>query len=140
MHIEHNLSIEAPAEVVWDLTTDLEAWPSMTPTMTAVDRLDEGPLRVGSSARVKQPGQRPTVWTVTRLEEPTTFAWSAKVLGITMTALHRITPQEAGCRNTLSVDLTGRGSGLIGRVIGRQVSKAIATENQGFKARAEATR
>jgi len=36
--------------------------------MTSVERLDDGPITLGSRARVKQPGQRPAVWTVTELE------------------------------------------------------------------------
>ncbi len=82
MTITHELIIEAPVEQVWALTVDVESWPTMTPTMTSVQRLDEGPLRVGSTARIKQPGQSSRIWTVTTLEPNEAFAWEAPGLSV----------------------------------------------------------
>ena len=76
--ISHELEIAAPIERVWDLTLDIERWPELTPTITSVERLEVGPLAVGSSARLVQPRQSPRVWTVTDLQAPTRFAWSAR--------------------------------------------------------------
>ena len=94
--ITHTLDIAAPIDTVWALTVDLESWPEMSPTMTSVQRLDDGPLRVGSQALVKQPAQRPTTWTVTRLDGPNLFEWTAKVLSVTMTASHQLEAIDAG--------------------------------------------
>jgi hypothetical protein len=98
----------------------------------------KGPLRVGSRARVKQPAQRAAVWTVTRLEPNELFEWEARVLGVHMVGRHRITPDGDRCRNTLQIDLSGRGSGVLGKLAGGRIRKAIATENEGFKRAAEA--
>jgi hypothetical protein len=106
--------------------------------MTVVERLDDGPLRVGSSARVKQPGQRAKVWTVTAVEPGRRFAWRSRVFGTDMTGTHTLHPTEQGTANTLTIDMAGRGSGLVGRVMGRQIHKSLATENAGFKRAAEA--
>jgi uncharacterized membrane protein len=140
MVIEHELTIDAPPEVVWKLTADIEGWPALTPTIKHVERLDDGPLRVGSRARVKQPAQRPTVWTVTRLEPDERFEWEATVLGMHMTARHHLTPEGSGCRSRLELELSGRRAGLLGRLVGARIRKAIATENEGFKKAAEANR
>ena len=129
--------IEAPAEVVWDLTLDVTSWPQITPTMTSVERLDAGPIHVGSSARVKQPRQTAAVWTVTRLEQGREFTWRTRRMGMTMTGSHIVEPVGDHCRNTLSIDVEGRGSVLFGRVFGRVVASAIATENASFRARAQ---
>jgi uncharacterized membrane protein len=137
MLIETDLAIAAPAPRVWDLTIDVERWPSLTPTITDVSRLDEGELRLGSSAKVVQPWQRPAVWTVTELEPGAVFAWRTKVATVTMTGRHVITPTADGCVNALSVELSGFGSGLLGRLAGSRIRQAIETENQGFKAAAE---
>lgn len=133
MIIEHELTIDAPAEVLWDLTIDVERWPEVTPTVTSVERLDDGPMRVGSRARVKQPGQRAAMWTVTVVEPGHRFEWETVVFGVRMVGRHVITPIDGGCRNTLQVELTGRGAGLLGRLTGGRIRKAIATENQGFQ-------
>jgi uncharacterized membrane protein len=137
MGITNDLIIEAGIDRVWELTVDVEGWPSLTPTMTSVERLDSGPLEVGSSARVVQPRQRPTTWTVTRLEPRSLFEWQAKVGTVTMTATHRLSPSGDACRNSLEVTLTGFGSGILRRLVGSKIREAIETENAGFKAVAE---
>ncbi len=132
------LLIEAEVDEVWALTVDVERWPELTPTMTRVERLDDGPLAVGSRARITQPGQRPAVWTVSRLEPGVAFEWWTKVGPVTMTGGHQLRPDGRGCVNLLTLDITGRGSRLVGRLVGRRIGDAIERENRGFKAAAEA--
>jgi hypothetical protein len=105
--------------------------------MTSVERLDSGPLRVGSQARIKQPRQRLAVWTVERCDAPSAFEWSTRTMGITMTARHRIEPTATGCRNTLSIDMTGGLSRILGRFVGSSIAQTIATENECFQREAE---
>ena len=138
MSIKSELVIGAAVERVWDLTVDIEGWPALTPTMTSVERVDEGPLRVGSTARVVQPRQRPASWTVTRLDERSVFEWQTKMATVTLAARHQLTEVPDGCRNTLTVDLSGFGSRLMGRLFGGSIQSAIETENAGFKRAAEA--
>jgi hypothetical protein len=141
MTIENELTIDAPAELVWDLTLDVERWPEITPTMTTVVRVGDGPIQVGSQARVKQPGQRATVWTVTRLEPVRLFEWEATVFGVRMVARHTLTPLSATqCRNLLQIEMTGRGAGLLGRLSGSRIRTAITTENECFQRTAASMR
>jgi uncharacterized membrane protein len=138
MRMENELLIEAPVEKVWQLTADVESWPRVTPTMTSVERLDDGPLGVGSRARVKQPGQRAAVWTVSAFEPNRLFEWGTTVLGVRMTGRHELAEVDGRTRNTLVLDVTGRGSGLLTKLIGAKMGQSIATENAGFKQHAEA--
>jgi hypothetical protein len=138
VHLEHSLVIGAAPEAVWALTEDVERWPSITPTITSVERLDEGPLRVGSRARLVQPRQRPRVWTVDRLEAPNRFEWSAPLGPFTVVGGHLIEAVPEGCRNTLTVDLRGRGAGLAGLLLRKPFAEAIRQENEGFRRAAEA--
>jgi hypothetical protein len=140
MTISNELFVNASVERVWDLTVDVEAWPHVTPTMTSVTRLDNGPMRVGSSARVVQPRQRPAVWTVTRLEPSQVFEWQTKVMSVMMTARHQLTSEGDGCRNALHIELTGFGSGLLRWLAGAKIRSAIETENRCFQAAAESPR
>src|SRR3954447_21245615 len=93
------LHIDAPPERLWDLTIDVGSWPALFPTVRAVERLDEGPLRPGSAARVSQPAQRPKVWTVDEVVEHRRFRWSTRSFGTAMTATHELEPAGAGTRN-----------------------------------------
>jgi Polyketide cyclase / dehydrase and lipid transport len=137
MRWENTVLIDAPASGVWDLTIDVATWPSFTPTMQRVERLDAGPMRIGSSARIKQPGQTPAVWTVTRVEPERELTWQTRRMGLTMVGSHTLTTVGTQCRNTLSIDVAGRGSRLFALVIGWLVRRSLAVENAGFKAQAE---
>jgi uncharacterized membrane protein len=140
MRIEHQLDIEAPPSVVFALTIDIERWPTLTPTVTSVERLDDGPLRVGSRARLKQPGQRPTVWTVTTIEPDRLFAWSATAFGMRMTATHLIAATSTGTSNTLRIDLSGWSAPIVGRLGRGKLQQTLATENDGFRREARSVR
>ncbi len=137
MRWQNTVTIDAPVRRVWELTLDVERWPDYTPTMQSVRRLDSGPIAVGSTARIKQPGQAPAVWTVTGLIPEREFTWQTKRLGITMVGSHLLAPAERGCRNTLTLDVTGFGARLLGLLGGRAFAGALAKENHGFKVAAE---
>ena len=137
VRIEDQVEISSGADKVWALTIDVERWPELTSTITSVERLDEGPLRVGSTARIVQPKQPPRVWTVTRLDPLRRFEWHTRARSVTMTGIHLIDTVAGGCRNTLVLELTGLGSGLLGRLAKRPLAAALRTENDGFKRAAE---
>ncbi|MGB7447743.1 MAG: hypothetical protein WA892_01325 [Ornithinimicrobium sp.] len=67
------------------------------------------------------------------------MAWNAPLLGATMTSTYTVAPTCEGVVQTLSVELTGRFARLIGAVMRRPVSMAIARENRGFKRAAESS-
>jgi hypothetical protein len=132
MKIENTLDIAASVASVWAATIDIEGLPSLTPTVTSVERLDTGPLAVGSKARLKQPAQGAKVWTVTHMDTNQYFAWETKIAGCCMIGSHALTPTDAGCRNHIAITITGFGSGLLSRLAGASIRKALATENAGF--------
>lgn len=123
--------------MVFAVNTDIERWPALTPTVTSVERLETGPLRVGSQARIKQPGQRPAVWTVDTHEPDHRFGWSTKVMGIHLTATHLVDPIPTGTRNTLRLDVSGVGARMLGRLLRGKMLAVLATENEGFRREAE---
>jgi len=55
LHFEHSVSVAAPPQQVFDGYVDVARWPEWLETMTSVERLDDGPLRVSSRTRIKQP-------------------------------------------------------------------------------------
>ncbi len=144
MDIIDRLDIAAPAAAVWDLETDIEGWPSVLSTVTNATRLDAGPLRVGSSARIEQPGLRPAVWTVSEVEPETQFTWWTTLLGVRTDATHRIDPSPDGCTSTLMLRTHGLRGRLLGAVLGGRMRATIARENRAFRdvavARASALR
>jgi uncharacterized membrane protein len=134
----HTVDIAAPAAVVFGLTTDIESWPRMMPTVTSVERLDGGPLQRGSRARLKQPGQRATIWTVTGVDADRCFVWEGKLMGVRTVATHTVTTTSTGCTNELGLELLGRGAGVLSALIGRSLRRVLETENSCFRREAEA--
>lgn len=131
--------IDATVQRVWALTLDLEGLPSTTPTIKSVERLDDGPMRVGSRARLTQPGLPARVWTVAEIDAPHRFSWSTHLLGVRMVGIHELEPVgDDRCRLTLRVVLAGRGATLLGRLAGRNLARALAAEGAGFASAAVA--
>lgn len=131
MYRENSTLISAPASVVWRLTTDVARWPSFMPTVQRVTLLDPE-LRVGGRARVKQPGQSAAVWTVTTLTPTTEFTWETRRLGLRLIGRHRLTPTGEGTRNTLSIEVTGRGAGLFAFFFGGLIAGVLRQKNEAF--------
>jgi hypothetical protein len=102
------------------------------PTVHSLERLDDGPLRVGSMARIKQPTQT-AVWTVTRLEDKREFTWETRRMGVRMTGRHLLSPAAEGTRNTLVIDVTGRGAGLFSALFGGVIRKYLLAEAEAFE-------
>ena len=137
MTAEHTTHIDAPPAEVWRVTLDVERWPEWTPTVTAARRLDDGPFRVGSRVRIKQPGQPEATWTVTDLVPGERFAWETARRGLRMRATHALTPDGTGTRNTLRVEADGILGTIFSPLLRPLVRLALVDENAGLKARCE---
>jgi uncharacterized protein YndB with AHSA1/START domain len=131
------VDIDAPPEKVFAVLCDVERWPEWTSTMTSIQRLQSGSFALGSSAHVRQPGLRPAVWQVTKFAAARNFTWTARSLGLRMTAGHSIEPRGAGSRVELSFELSGFIAPLLSRLYGGLIERYITTESLGLKQRSE---
>lgn len=137
MHIEESFEVKAPQQRVWDTTVDIPQWPVWNPTVDRVEVLTPGPMRVGWSARLKQPGNAPGTWVVTRIEEPGLYEWETRTLGMVVTARHVLAPTAGGTRVTLSIDVEGWGAPLFGWVVARVSRKFLPMEAAGLRQECE---
>jgi uncharacterized membrane protein len=139
MRFEASIDIAAPAERVFAVYSDVERWPEWTRSVTSVERLDDGPLRVGSRARVRQPRLPVAVWEVTELVPDRSFTWVARGPGIVSTGSHVVTPLDGGeVKATASLEQAGVLGPLMGRLTKRLTNAYLETEVRGLKARCEA--
>lgn len=138
MIVEDGVRIEAPPDVVWAVTVDVERWPAWTPTVTALARLDGGPFGLGSAARIKQPAQPEAVWTVTEYIDGARFAWETRRRGLRMTGTHEVSAEGAGTRSVLRVEAEGAVAVLLWPVLRLAMRRALLAENRGLKGRCEA--
>ena len=138
--MEQSITVEiaVPAERVWEVLSDVERWPEWTETVTSVKRLDEGPLRPGSRARIDQPRIPETEYVVTQIDPGRSFTWVATGPGVTTTARHDVEALPGGrSRARLAVEQRGWLGSVMGRVYRRLTDRYLANEANGLKARCE---
>ncbi|GIF22019.1 hypothetical protein Ate02nite_47490 [Paractinoplanes tereljensis] len=126
--------IDAPVDLLWRLTTEIDKWPAFLPTVQRVDRLDPGELRVGSTARLKQPAQASAIWTVTHLDPMREFTWETSRPGLRLTGRHLLETTGTGTRMTLALDVTGRLAGVLSALLGGPMQSSLRRESEGFAA------
>jgi uncharacterized membrane protein len=135
--LQHTVTVDAPPERVWAVVADVARWPERIPTVHAVERLDAGPLRVGSRTRLEQPRLPTAVWTVTELADGSSYTWESRSPGVTVTAAHVVEPHPDGSRLTLSVNVSGPMS-RIGWLMTRSLTKRyVETEAASLRRVAE---
>ncbi|MGH8829220.1 MAG: SRPBCC family protein [Jiangellaceae bacterium] len=140
MRFETTTSIAATPQQVWEVYADVERWPEWTASVTSVERLDPGPLRVGARTRIKQPKLPVAVWEVTELVDGERWVWVATGPGVTTTAAHEIRASDSGATATATIDQNGPVGALIGRLTRGLTERYLALEGAGLKARSEGQR
>jgi uncharacterized protein YndB with AHSA1/START domain len=129
------VDIAAPPERVWAVMSDVEGWPEWTPNVTRVERLDGGPLVVGSRTRIRQPKLLPAIWQVTELRDGRSFTWITRSPGVRVTARHGVEPAPGGTRATLSLWFSGPLATLVAWVTRGLNQRYLALEAKGLDAR-----
>jgi uncharacterized membrane protein len=142
MRFEASIEVEAPAERVFEVYSDVEHWPDWTASVTSVERLDDRPFGIGSRARVRQPRLPVAVWEVTELEPGRSFAWVARGPGVLSTGRHVVEPAGDGgrCRVTAALEQGGLLGPLLGLLTKRITERYLDMEVRGLKAHCEASR
>ena len=123
------LSIDAPAQRVWDLLVDAPGYKTWNPSMVSID----GPIEPGRSIKLVSavnPG-RTFALNITAMDPPHRLVWTGGMpLGLfTGTRTFLIESADQGCRFSMSEVYTGLMSGLI--------FKSIPDLNDSFKQFAE---
>ena len=134
------VEIAASADRVWSIISDVERWHEWTASITSIERLDEGPLRIGSRALVRQPKLPRNQFEVTALESGRGFSWESKSPGLRGVGHHWIEATPNGTRVTLGVDFRGPLARLVSLLYGTLTQRYIEMEAEGLKRESEAGR
>jgi uncharacterized membrane protein len=138
MFNEDSVEIEAPAQLVWDVFSNVEHWPDWTASVTSLTGLDGPALAVGKRFTIKQPGMAKLVWTVTEIDPGSSWTWVQRAPGSLVTARHDVIAQPGG--RTLvrqQLDQGGALGALVGRLMVKKTKRFLELEAQGLKARSE---
>jgi uncharacterized membrane protein len=138
MRFEKSIDVDAPQGRVWDVLSDLEAWPRRIETVAAVELLTPAPLTRGSRVRLRQPKLPEGVWDVTAWDPPSYFEWTQKAGGITSVAGHRIEDLGEGrARLTLTLDMRGLLIPVMALFYKGLTNRYMTLEAEGMKRAAE---
>jgi uncharacterized membrane protein len=134
MRFERSIDINSPQQRVWDVLSDLEAWPRRIDTVEAVELLTPAPLTKGSRVRLEQPKLPEGVWDVTVWDPPSYFEWTQKTSGITSVAGHRVEALGEGrARLTLTLEMRGFLIPVIGLFYKGLTNRYMTREAEGMK-------
>jgi uncharacterized membrane protein len=138
MHFERSIKIDASQQRVWDVLSELEAWPERIETVDTVELLTPPPLTKGSRVRLKQPKLPEGTWDVTAWDAPSYFEWRQKESGVTSVAGHRVESLgEDRARLTLTLDMRGLLIPILGRFYKDLINRYMTLEAEGMKRAAE---
>jgi hypothetical protein len=140
MRYEDTTLVDAPVPLLWRLTIQVGDWPAFLPTVQRLERLDAGELRVGSTARIKQPGQSRSIWTVTRLEPMREFTWETSRPGLRLIGRHLLEAAGDGTRMTLVLETAGPAAGVASALFGGMMRASLRREATGFARQAALVR
>jgi uncharacterized protein YndB with AHSA1/START domain len=127
--------IDAAPQRVWEVLYDVDRWPQWTPTVDRVERLDDGPLDVGSRAKVRQPKLPQAVWEVTDVVDGRSFTWQAKGPGMRTIGRHQVVADDTGSTVTLSIEQAGPMGGVAALVWRRLTQRYIELEAESLDKR-----
>lgn len=99
MGLSVSREVAAPAEVVWELLTRVEAWPQWGPTVASAS-VPSGVVTAGARGTVRTVVGVSLPFEVTELEAGRSWAWS--VGGVRATD-HHVRPTSDGCVVTFGV-------------------------------------
>ena len=138
MRFETSIEVEAPQQRVWDVLSDLEAWPQRIETVDTIELLTPPPITTGTRVRLKQPKLPEGTWDISTWDAPSYFEWTQKTGGITSVAGHRVEALGEGrSRLTLTLDMRGLLIPIIGLFYKDLTNRYMHLEAEGMKRAAE---
>jgi uncharacterized membrane protein len=138
VRFEKSIEIDASQQRVWDVLSDVQAWPQHIETVASVELLTAAPITTGSRLRLKQPKLPEGIWEVTVWEAPSYFGWTQKPPGARSVAGHRVEPLGEGrSRLTLTLEMSGFLIAIFGRFYRDLTNRYMTLEAEGIKRAAE---
>jgi hypothetical protein len=112
------IDIAAPPEVVWDVLTAFDRWPTWNPEIKSMSVQE--PIVVGSTFRWKA-GPSTVTSTIQRLEPPRLIAWSGRTMGIRAIDVFQLDAHDG----TTLVREAESWNGLVARLLRKPLQRTL---------------
>lgn len=139
MRFDDDVTIDAAADHVWQIYSDVERWPEWTASVRSVEYEQGDTLTPGSRVRIRQPKLPAAVWEVQEVEPGRTWTWVAHAPGVRTTAVHTVEAvDDHRTRVRQAIVQEGAVAAIAGRVYARLTRRYLSMEARGLKERCEA--
>ena len=128
------IEIGAPIEVVWDVLTGIDRWPTWNSDVKSVSI--EGPAAAGMSFRWKA-GPGTITSTVVRMERPRLIAWNGRTLGIRARHDWHLEPRDGRTRVRTEESYDGLVARLLRRPLQKMLDRTLEDGVQSLKLQSE---
>ncbi len=128
-HVERSGDLPVDPDAAFAFIADLDNLPRWQSGVTGAERLTDGPIAVGSVARVERSLMGQTIQadlTVTELDPPRRLVLATEVSGMKVDAILTLEPRDGGSHATFGMDI--RGGGLFGGAMEGMVAGAAEGE------------
>lgn len=104
-----SITIRRPPEDVFDFCSDLRNELRWNPDAVAIEKLDDGPVALGSRFRASWRRAGPTVVEVTAFDRPNSWVSRSRAMGMVVSTIGTVAPHPDGAiyRVTIEVHATG---------------------------------
>jgi hypothetical protein len=138
--VARKIDIAAPPRAVWTVLVDVDRWPTWATQFERLERLEAGPLALGSRVRVKASGTRAAVWTITEYKDERSFTWQASLApGLRVMGGHVVEAVGDGATAEFWLESAGWLGTLMGPVLRRRIfSRNTQAATVGLKTFVEA--
>lgn len=139
MRVERFIDIDAHCERVWEVLSDLTAWPERVEAVELAEVLTPGPVAVGSQLRLRQRDLPEGTWEITSWQPPICFDLRQRSNGMTIVVGHQIEALgDDRTRLTLSFHMRGLVSIVAGPLSKRMTLRHLESEANDLKRAIEA--
>ena len=128
------IEIAADPEVVWEVLTAFENWPSWNPEVKSMSM--QGAVAPGSTFRWKA-GPGTITSRIERVEPPRLIAWTGKTLGIRAIHFYWLEPRDGKTFVRTKESYEGLVASLLRSPLRKTLDRALADGLQALKAEAE---
>jgi uncharacterized protein YndB with AHSA1/START domain len=128
------IEIAAEPDVVWDVLTDFDGWPSWNPEVKSMSI--DGDVAAGTNFKWKS-GPASITSTIQRVERPRLIAWTGKTLGMSAIHVYRLEARGGGTILHTEESFEGRLARLLRGRMKKTLQNSLDSGSHHLKTRVE---